>query len=95
MRDHEPNDQILAVAHQVDDALIQWCTQAALGPLALSGIILARLTHLNDMCNQGPDWRKLCEYIQGTPVRPSDQYDHPVSDLTQAQQILQRYQKGS
>ena len=88
-------DPIRAVAAEVDDALIQWCTQAALGPLALSGIILARLTHLNDMCNQGSDWRKLCEYIHGTPVRPSDQYDHPVSDLTQAQQILQRYQKGS
>ena len=88
-------DPIRAVAAEVDDALIQWCTQAELGPLAVSGIILARLTHLNDLCNNGQDWRKLCEFIQGTPIRPSDQYDHPVSDLTEAQHILQRYQKGS
>jgi hypothetical protein len=51
------------IAAKVDAAIIDWCIQSQAGPLTLSGIILARLTWLNDMVNDGKDFRELCKFI--------------------------------
>ena len=89
------DEKIAEIAHKVDSIILDLCHNNDIGPLALSGIIAARLTHFNDQFNQGPDWRKLCEFIRETPVRPSTFTDGPVSDVTEAKKLLQRFQKGS
>jgi len=62
------DDQIIhEIAAKVDAAIIDWCMQSQAGPLTLSGIILARLTWLNDMVNDGEDFRNLCRFISDRP----------------------------
>jgi hypothetical protein len=63
------------------------------GPLTLSGIILARLTWFNDITDQGSDFRELCGFISNQPVRGQSEVLDPVSDCSQAKQLLQKFQK--
>lgn len=81
------------IAAKVDAAIIDWCMQSQAGPLTLSGIILARLTWLNDMVNDGEDFRNLCRFISDRPqVKKSGSYPEPlVNDLDQAQALLRRF----
>ena len=81
------------IAAKVDAAIIDWCMQSQAGPLTLSGIILARLTWLNDMVNDGEDFRNLCRFISDRPqVNKSGSYTEPlVNDLDQAQELLRRF----
>ena len=81
------------IAAKVDAAIIDWCIQSQAGPLTLSGIILARLTWINDMVNDGKDFRDLCKFISDRPqVKKSGSYPEPlVNDLDQAQELLRRF----
>lgn len=81
------------LAAKVDQAIIDWCMQSQAGPLTLSGIILARLTWINDMVNDGKDFRDLCRFISDRPqVKQSVSYPEPlVNDLDQAQELLRRF----
>ena len=81
------------IAAKVDAAIIDWCMQSQAGPLTLSGIILARLTWLNDMVNDGEDFRNLCRFISDRPqVKQPGLYPDPlVNDLDQAQELLRRF----
>ena len=81
------------IAAKVDAAIIDWCIQSQAGPLTLSGIILARLTWLNDMVNDGEDFRNLCRFISDRPqVKKPGSYPEPlVNDLDQAQELLRRF----
>ena len=79
------------IAAKVDAAIIDWCLQSQAGPLTLSGIILARLTWLNDMVNDGKDFRELCKFISDRPqAKHHTQYPEP-QDLDQAQALLRRF----
>lgn len=81
------------IAAKVDAAIIDWCMQSQAGPLTLSGIILARLTWINDMVNDGEDFRNLCRFISDRPqAKKSGLYPEPlVNDLDQAQALLRRF----
>ena len=78
------------IAAKVDTAIRDLCIQHGTGPLALSGIILARLTWLNDQVNDGKDFRNLCRFISNLSF--VNQYPEPqVDNVDQAQELLRRF----
>ena len=78
------------IAAKVDTAIRDLCIQHGTGPLALSGIILARLTWLNDQVNDGKDFRNLCRFISSLSF-VSQYPEPPVDNVDQAQELLRRF----
>lgn len=78
------------IAAKVDTAIRDLCIQHGTGPLALSGIILARLTWHNDQINDGKDFRNLCRFISSLSF-VSQYSEPPVDNVDQAQELLRRF----
>ena len=78
------------IAAKIDTAIMDLCIQHGTGPLALSGIILARLTWHNDQVNDGKDFRNLCRFISSLSF-VSQYPEPPVDNVDQAQELLRRF----
>ena len=79
----------------MDDTLMELLHLCEGQPLILTGILMARLTHLNDIIGTGSDFRKLAKFVSDNcndiPVT-----DTHIDDFTQAENILKKFQlKGN
>ena len=85
------DDRVKELAMKVDNIIYELCQEVDMQPLVLSGIMLARLTHLNDMMHTGRDFRKLAEFIKNQPIVDYD--NASKEDFSQANAILSKFMK--
>ena len=60
--------QLEIISHELDDYLIEFSMKYKVSPLSLSGIILARLAHLNNSFNSKDEYIKLLGSVSDTLV---------------------------
>ena len=85
------DERLKELAMKVDAIIYSLCQEVDMQPLVLSGIVLARLTHLNDMMQTGSDFRKLADFIKNQPV--IDYGENKAEDYTQANDLLKKFMK--
>jgi hypothetical protein len=86
------DDKIMEIAAKVDSSILDWCQTMDVSPLSLSGIVMARLTCMNDMVNTGEDFRKLCMFISEQTGKNKSQTELPEpTDFSQANQWLEQF----
>ena len=83
---------IMQLAAEVDTVILDWCIKEKTTPLLLAGIVLARLTWLNDMVDTGDDYRKLCGFISHqTKSKIDTSLMQDPTDFTEANQWLKKF----
>lgn len=82
---------LLELAARVDETLLDWCMNSQMSPLALSGVVLARLSHLNDIVTSGDDFRELCVFVSQNSSASQREDSAEPTDFTQANQWLEQF----
>ena len=82
------DERLKELAMKVDAIIYSLCQEVDMQPLVLSGILLARLTHLNDMMQTGSDFRKLADFIKNQPVM--DYGENKAEDYTLGQRLAEK-----
>jgi hypothetical protein len=85
------DQEIREVAARIDDIILNLCADCHGAPLILSGILLARLTYLNDILETGKDFRELVKFIARQPVMSLE--DETIKNFDDANALLAKFRK--
>jgi len=86
------DEDIRELAIKIDDIILNLCAECNGAPLILSGILLARLTYLNDILETGKDFRELTKFISRQPIMSLQ--DEVIKNFDDANAILAKFRKG-
>jgi len=86
-----PDETLKDLAAIIDVGLLELLLVCNNQPLVLSGILMARLTCLNDTLGTGKDFRKLAKFVSSNRSVPEHK-EEPITDLSNAEALLKKFQ---